>query len=113
MNRHRAGQMAALIAPLAAALACPASRADAAPTQNIVLVHGAFLDGSGRRPVYDILTRDGYHVSIVLVAAEAQRTIGPRSSDRVRRCVRALPQQVVDVEGDRERELQPRQKQGC
>lgn len=33
--------------------------------KNIVLVHGAFVDGSGWKPVYDILTRAGYHVSIV------------------------------------------------
>lgn len=39
--------------------------ADAAPVKNIVLVHGAFVDGSGWRPVYDILARDGYQVSIV------------------------------------------------
>lgn len=32
---------------------------------NIVLVHGAFADGSGWRAVHDILTKDGYHVSIV------------------------------------------------
>ncbi|WP_394830081.1 alpha/beta hydrolase [Pendulispora rubella] len=37
----------------------------AAPIKNIVLVHGAFVDGSGWRPVYDILSRDGYNVSIV------------------------------------------------
>ena len=39
--------------------------AHAAPAKNIVLVHGAFVDGSGWRPVYDILTKDGYNVSIV------------------------------------------------
>jgi pimeloyl-ACP methyl ester carboxylesterase len=39
--------------------------AEAAPIHNIVLVHGAFVDGSGWRPVYDILTHDGFHVSIV------------------------------------------------
>src|SRR5215469_2175303 len=33
--------------------------------KNIVLVHGAWTDGSGWRGVYDILVRDGYHVSIV------------------------------------------------
>jgi len=33
--------------------------------KNIVLVHGAWVDGSGWKPVYDILTRDGYHVSVV------------------------------------------------
>jgi pimeloyl-ACP methyl ester carboxylesterase len=33
--------------------------------KNIVLVHGAFADGSGWRPVYDRLTARGYNVSIV------------------------------------------------
>jgi pimeloyl-ACP methyl ester carboxylesterase len=33
--------------------------------KNIVLVHGANADGSGWRGVYDILTKDGYHVSVV------------------------------------------------
>ena len=32
---------------------------------NVVLVHGAFVDGSGWRPVYDLLTRDGYRVAVV------------------------------------------------
>ena len=35
------------------------------PVKNIVLVHGAFADGSGWKSVYDILTKKGYHVSIV------------------------------------------------
>lgn len=39
--------------------------ANAAPVKNIVLVHGAFVDGSGWRPVYDILVRNGYNVSVV------------------------------------------------
>ncbi len=33
--------------------------------KNIVLVHGAWADGSGWRGVYDILVKDGYNVSIV------------------------------------------------
>jgi pimeloyl-ACP methyl ester carboxylesterase len=33
--------------------------------KNIVLVHGAFADGSGWRRVYDELTRRGYRVTIV------------------------------------------------
>src|SRR3984885_8060026 len=33
--------------------------------QNIVLVHGAWADGSGWRGVYDILVKDGYNVSMV------------------------------------------------
>jgi pimeloyl-ACP methyl ester carboxylesterase len=35
------------------------------PVKNIVLVHGAFVDGSGWKPVYDLLVKRGYHVSIV------------------------------------------------
>jgi pimeloyl-ACP methyl ester carboxylesterase len=33
--------------------------------KNIVLVHGAWADGSGWRGVYDNLVRDGFNVSIV------------------------------------------------
>jgi pimeloyl-ACP methyl ester carboxylesterase len=33
--------------------------------RNIVLVHGGFVDGSGWRGVYDLLTADGYHVAVV------------------------------------------------
>jgi pimeloyl-ACP methyl ester carboxylesterase len=32
---------------------------------NIVLVHGAWADGSGWKSVYDILVKDGFNVSIV------------------------------------------------
>src|SRR5258708_40213198 len=33
--------------------------------KNVVLVHGGFVDGSGWRPVYDLLTQDGYYVAVV------------------------------------------------
>jgi pimeloyl-ACP methyl ester carboxylesterase len=33
--------------------------------QNVVLVHGGFVDGSGWQEVYTLLKRDGYNVSIV------------------------------------------------
>jgi pimeloyl-ACP methyl ester carboxylesterase len=33
--------------------------------RNVVLVHGSFVDGSTWRAVYDLLTRDGYHVAVV------------------------------------------------
>jgi pimeloyl-ACP methyl ester carboxylesterase len=33
--------------------------------RNIVLVHGAWADGSGWKSVYDILAKDGYNLSIV------------------------------------------------
>jgi pimeloyl-ACP methyl ester carboxylesterase len=42
-----------------------AATAAPAPVKNVVLVHGAFVDGSGWKPVYEILKRDGYNVSIV------------------------------------------------
>lgn len=35
------------------------------PVRNVVLVHGGFVDGSGWQGVYNILTGDGYNVSIV------------------------------------------------
>jgi pimeloyl-ACP methyl ester carboxylesterase len=33
--------------------------------RNVVLVHGAWADGSGWKGVYDILVKDGYNVSVV------------------------------------------------
>ncbi|MBV8252286.1 MAG: alpha/beta hydrolase [Chitinophaga sp.] len=33
--------------------------------KNVVLVHGAFADGSGWRALYDILIKKGYHVTVV------------------------------------------------
>jgi pimeloyl-ACP methyl ester carboxylesterase len=38
---------------------------NANPAATIVLVHGGFVDGSGWRPLYDLLTRDGYQVAVV------------------------------------------------
>ena len=39
--------------------------ASADPVKNIVLVHGAWVDASGWKPVYEILTRQGFHVTMV------------------------------------------------
>ena len=44
------------------AMAAPAS---ADPVKNIVLVHGAWVDASGWKPVYEILSKDGFHVTMV------------------------------------------------
>ena len=41
------------------------SSAAAEPVKNIVLVHGAWADGSGWRPIYEILKKDGYNVRMV------------------------------------------------
>ncbi|HWO30406.1 MAG TPA: alpha/beta hydrolase [Candidatus Acidoferrum sp.] len=48
-------------------LSCGALSAQNEPQRirNIVLVHGAWADGSGWKGVYDILVKDGYNVSIV------------------------------------------------
>ena len=47
---------------LLTAIAAPAC---AEPVKNIVLVHGAFADGSGWQRVADLLVKDGYAVSVV------------------------------------------------
>ncbi|GKX35840.1 MAG: alpha/beta hydrolase [Rhizobiaceae bacterium MnEN-MB40S] len=56
-----------LAASVAASLvsATPAHSADDTMVRNVVLVHGAFVDGSGWRKVYEELTERGYRVSIV------------------------------------------------
>jgi pimeloyl-ACP methyl ester carboxylesterase len=53
--------VAALMLNVAATTA-PAVAATA--VHNIVLVHGAWVNGSGWKPVYDILVKDGYHVTV-------------------------------------------------
>lgn len=61
-SRLQIGFVTAIALSLFAATALPAP---GAPIKNIVLVHGAFVDGSGWKPVYEILVRDGYKVSVV------------------------------------------------
>ena len=53
---------ALLVFGLDSALAQPASKAS---IKNVVLVHGAFADGSGWEAVANILKKDGYNVSVV------------------------------------------------
>ena len=52
---------------VAAALSLVSSTAPASadPVKNIVLVHGAWVDASGWKPVYEILTKQGFHVTMV------------------------------------------------
>ena len=50
---------------LSLALSVYAQSSVAEPVKNIVLVHGAFVDGSGWNPVARILDKAGYKVSIV------------------------------------------------
>ena len=60
LNKPVAASVAA-VALLSAAVA--AARAES--VKNVVLVHGAFADGSGWQRVADILGKDGYTVSVV------------------------------------------------
>jgi pimeloyl-ACP methyl ester carboxylesterase len=50
-----------------AAILLSGARAPAfeAPVKNIVLVHGAWVDASGWKPVYEILSKHGYAVTMV------------------------------------------------
>jgi pimeloyl-ACP methyl ester carboxylesterase len=57
---HMSAAVAALVLPCGGA-----ASALAASVKNIALVHGAWVGGSGWKPVYEILTRDGYNVSVV------------------------------------------------
>lgn len=62
MTQRFLGLMTALmIAASTNAQSAPSPIADV----TIVLVHGALIDGSSWRGVYDVLTKDGYRVSIV------------------------------------------------
>jgi pimeloyl-ACP methyl ester carboxylesterase len=63
MNDLLKATAGALLGLLVGAAALPTAAAE--PVKNIVLVHGAWADGSGWRGVYDILVKDGYKVSVV------------------------------------------------
>jgi pimeloyl-ACP methyl ester carboxylesterase len=61
----RSVSVAAVVVMFAALGIVRTTRAQRGPVKNIVLVHGAWADGSGWKGVYDILVKDGYNVSIV------------------------------------------------
>ena len=57
--------MKRLILALLTGAALAASSPAHAAVKTIVLVHGAFADGSGWKPIADILVRHGYSVRVV------------------------------------------------
>jgi pimeloyl-ACP methyl ester carboxylesterase len=60
------GVSIAFAAALGTVAASGGAQADhAGAIKDVVLVHGGFVDGSGWEGVYDILTKDGYRVTIV------------------------------------------------
>lgn len=65
-SRHaRVARAFACALSLALPLSSLPAAAQPAPLHNIVLVHGAWVDASGWKGVYDILIRKGFHVTMV------------------------------------------------
>lgn len=60
-NTLKSGVIAATIALSAAT----GTEANAQTVKNVVLVHGAFADGSGYKGLYNELTKKGYNVTVV------------------------------------------------
>jgi pimeloyl-ACP methyl ester carboxylesterase len=52
---------------VAVAVVCVSMSASAETLKNVVLVHGAFADGSGWQPVFERLIAKGFHVSVVQI----------------------------------------------
>ena len=76
----------AIVASIALTMTCAASAA----VKTVVLVHGAFSDGSGWKPVADILERHGYAVRAVqepLTSFEDDLAATRRVLDKVDPCV--------------------------
>ena len=70
MTRKSITIISAIAAAASLSVALPAAKAaDVIPKdqviRNVVLVHGAFADGSGWKGVYDNLIKRGYRVTIV------------------------------------------------
>lgn len=61
----RKGFISAVIGALVLPIAGTCSAVEAAAIRNIVIVHGAFADGSGWRKVSDRLVARGYNVTVV------------------------------------------------
>jgi len=62
-NRLKSSLFAALM--ILSALAGSVTAAQAQAVKNVVLVHGAFADGSGWKALFSVLTKKGYHVTVV------------------------------------------------
>src|SRR5260370_17486325 len=90
--------MKRLILALLTGAALAASSPAYAAVKTIVLVHGAFADGSGWKPVADILKSHGYSVLVVQepetsFAADVAPT--RRFLDKAGPCVLVRPRSVV------------------
>jgi len=57
--------MKAFLAAAVALALVSSTTVSADPIKNIVLVHGAWVEASGWKPLYEILTKQGFHVTVV------------------------------------------------
>lgn len=64
-NPSKVGGFLMTVALITSFLTLNTKTMDAQSVKNIVLVHGAFADGSGYEGIYKILKKKGYNVSIV------------------------------------------------
>lgn len=62
-HKIKTGLLATTVA--IASVAGTVNEVNAQEVKNVVLVHGAFADGSGYKALYKVLTKKGYHVTIV------------------------------------------------
>jgi len=70
-----------LTAAAALSLLSSTEPARADPIKDIVLVHGAWVDASGWKPVYEILTKEGFKVTMVRNRKPRSRTMSPQRSE--------------------------------
>ncbi|HMI01797.1 MAG TPA: alpha/beta hydrolase [Pedobacter sp.] len=62
-NKIKGGVLATTV--VLTTIAGQVNQAQAQSVKNVVLVHGAFADGSGYKALYTVLTKKGYHVTVV------------------------------------------------
>jgi len=67
---------AALLLGAAAATSAYAARPTPGGVQNVIIVHDAFVDGSGWRVVHDILYHKGYNVTVMSPALQSLQEDG-------------------------------------
>lgn len=63
VNKLKSGVLATVT--VLSAMAGSVTETTAQDVRNVVLVHGAFADGSGWKALYSVLTNKGYHVTVV------------------------------------------------
>ncbi|UKJ09206.1 alpha/beta hydrolase [Solitalea lacus] len=65
LNKSKSGLLSAVIVLSLIIGSTMATNAQTKEVKNVVLVHGAFADGSGWKALYNVLTKKGYNVTVV------------------------------------------------